>query len=104
MCTWQMQRDLFRLTEEQRRRDTRYTHHWARLQRRPGARIAALLIRWWPEIPRRRPAGGQALLLDINADSLLAHACAVAGRNLTPDEWTQLMPSRPYQRTCPDQA
>jgi WD40 repeat protein len=48
--------------------------------------------------------GGPTLLWDINADKLLAQACAIAGRNLSQDEWTQLMPNRPYQRTCPEQA
>jgi WD40 repeat protein len=48
--------------------------------------------------------GGPSLLWDINADNLLAHACAIAGRNLTKDEWRKIMPNRPYQRTCTDQA
>jgi len=50
------------------------------------------------------PAGGQALPWNINADNLLAHACAVAGRNLTKDELSQIVPDPPYERTCPDQA
>ncbi len=48
--------------------------------------------------------GGPSLLWDINADNLLAHACAIAGRNLTQDEWSQILPNRPYQRTCEQQA
>jgi WD40 repeat protein/DNA-binding SARP family transcriptional activator len=27
-------------------------------------------------------------------------ACEIAGRNLTRDEWTELLPDRPYHRTC----
>jgi WD40 repeat protein/DNA-binding SARP family transcriptional activator len=46
---------------------------------------------------------GPSLQWDINADNLLAHACAIAGRNLTDTEWKEIMPDRPYQRTCPDQ-
>jgi WD40 repeat protein/DNA-binding SARP family transcriptional activator/class 3 adenylate cyclase len=30
-----------------------------------------------------------------------AHACEVAGRNLTPDEWNDVFPDRAYERTCP---
>jgi WD40 repeat protein/DNA-binding SARP family transcriptional activator len=28
-------------------------------------------------------------------------ACAIAGRNLTPEEWEQYFPNAPYERTCP---
>jgi WD40 repeat protein len=28
-------------------------------------------------------------------------ACAIAGRNLTDDEWRQFFPDRPYEPTCP---
>jgi WD40 repeat protein len=45
--------------------------------------------------------GEPTLLWDIDPDNLLTHACTIAGRNLTHDEWTGLMPQRPYQRTCP---
>lgn len=30
----------------------------------------------------------------------LAQACAVAGRDLTQDEWSRYLPGRPYRRTC----
>jgi WD40 repeat protein len=30
-----------------------------------------------------------------------AHACEVAGRNLTRDEWHDAFPDRAYERTCP---
>lgn len=40
-------------------------------------------------------------LWDISERALLEHACAVAGRNLTPDEWSEVLPSIPYARTCP---
>lgn len=30
----------------------------------------------------------------------LARACAVAGRDLTHDEWSRYLPDRPYRRTC----
>jgi WD40 repeat protein len=32
--------------------------------------------------------------------SLSTLACELAGRDLTPDEWRQVMPSRPYQSVC----
>jgi hypothetical protein len=28
-------------------------------------------------------------------------ACRVAGRDLTPAEWSDLLPDRDYRRTCP---
>lgn len=36
----------------------------------------------------------------IAPDRLLEHACMVAGRNLTRDEWNAVLPDRPYERTC----
>jgi hypothetical protein len=33
--------------------------------------------------------------------ALLAHACRVAGRDLTEDEWAAALPERPHERTCP---
>jgi WD40 repeat protein len=37
---------------------------------------------------------------DVAADGLLEHACTVVGRNLTQEEWDDVLPDRPYQRTC----
>jgi WD40 repeat protein len=39
---------------------------------------------------------------DTRPDQWQRHACHVAGRNLTQDEWDELIPGRPYHRTCPD--
>ncbi len=38
---------------------------------------------------------------DTDPAKTVAHACTMAGRNLTPDEWTQSFPNHPYQKTCP---
>jgi WD40 repeat protein len=43
---------------------------------------------------------GQIMLWDINPDSWQQRACAIAGRNLTSDEWRQYLGSRPYEKTC----
>jgi WD40 repeat protein len=32
--------------------------------------------------------------------SWMAHACSVAGRDMTPAEWHDLLPHRPYQHVC----
>jgi len=32
---------------------------------------------------------------------LLSLACALAGRSLTPDEWHQYLPDRPFEQVCP---
>lgn len=37
----------------------------------------------------------------IASERLLEHACTVAGRNLTQEEWDRLLPHRPYEPTCP---
>lgn len=36
----------------------------------------------------------------LQSDDWLARACAVAGRNLTPEEWKTYGPAQPYQATC----
>ncbi|MFL5801727.1 MAG: CHAT domain-containing protein [Roseiflexaceae bacterium] len=42
-------------------------------------------------------------LWQVSLQSWIAHACQIAGRNLTQDEWTRLVsPDRPYHRTCPE--
>jgi len=38
----------------------------------------------------------------VSPGELLEHACRIAGRNLTQQEWDDLLPDRPYQRTCPE--
>jgi WD40 repeat protein/DNA-binding SARP family transcriptional activator len=38
---------------------------------------------------------------DTRFDQTRAFACAMAGRNLTPAEWTDAFGARPHQRTCP---
>jgi hypothetical protein len=38
-----------------------------------------------------------------SVETWLRHACTLAKRNLTHDEWDEFMgPDRPYHRTCPD--
>jgi len=39
---------------------------------------------------------GQAFRWDIRPESLARHACAVAGRRLTPTEWAEFLPGREY--------
>lgn len=36
----------------------------------------------------------------LEPDRWLAHACTVAGRDLTQDEWASYLGDRPYQQTC----
>ena len=46
---------------------------------------------------------GNLYLWDIDFDSWIRRACAKANRNLSLDEWRQLVdPEAPYQKTCPD--
>jgi WD40 repeat protein len=44
---------------------------------------------------------GKTYQWDTRIGQALAHACAMAGRNLTQVEWTQAFGNRPYEKTCP---
>jgi WD40 repeat protein len=37
---------------------------------------------------------------DTSVEAALDHACALAARNLTPDEWETFFPGLPYRETC----
>jgi WD40 repeat protein len=41
---------------------------------------------------------------DTRPDRWAEHACAIAGRNLTLEEWRDVLPARPYGATCPEHA
>ena len=43
---------------------------------------------------------GAVYTWDTRAQSWIAHACSVAGRNLSRDEWRDAFGDRPYRRTC----
>ncbi len=45
---------------------------------------------------------GRRYPLDVG--TWLDRACAVAGRDLTRDEWSSYLPDRPYRRTCGDRS
>jgi hypothetical protein len=44
---------------------------------------------------------GLAATWDTNPESWIAFACAIAGRNLTPEEWANAFGTGPYHHTCP---
>jgi WD40 repeat protein len=37
---------------------------------------------------------------DVDPSDWTVRACTVAGRSLTPDEWQEFVPDRPYEATC----
>jgi hypothetical protein len=41
------------------------------------------------------------LLWDLQFDDWLGAGCGLVNRNLSMTEWEQLLPGRPYERTCP---
>jgi WD40 repeat protein len=41
---------------------------------------------------------------DTRPEGWIEAACAIAGRNLTEDEWRDAFGDRPYRLTCPEQA
>ena len=45
-------------------------------------------------------ATGRAITWDIRSESLTRHACEVAGRRLTRDEWQEFVPGRDYDPAC----
>ena len=45
---------------------------------------------------------GQGLRLNASPEAWKRHACVVAGRDLTADEWEDALPARPYQAVCSD--
>ncbi len=40
-------------------------------------------------------------LFPLKPASLMARACRLAGRNLSRDEWAEVLPTRRYEKTCP---
>jgi hypothetical protein len=62
------------------------------------------LLSWTREtmsaVSGERP--GRAYPLEV--EQWLHHACQVAGRDLTRDEWSSYVPERPYRRTCSERA
>jgi hypothetical protein len=47
-----------------------------------------------------RPAGEAAAASTEDSSQLLAHACRLAGRDLTPAEWATEIPGYPYRQVC----
>jgi WD40 repeat protein len=45
-------------------------------------------------------ANGRAYRWDLRPQSLVRHACEVAGRRLTRAEWEEFLPGRAYQPAC----
>ena len=43
---------------------------------------------------------GDAQLWDLRPESLIRHACRIAGRRLTPAEWQEFLPGRSYEPAC----
>ena len=44
--------------------------------------------------------GGEVIAWDLGIEQWKAVACRIAGRNLTPPEWTRFLDDRPYHATC----
>ena len=45
---------------------------------------------------------GRTWTADTRTDAWAERACAIAGRNLTREEWAEFFPSRSYHATCPE--
>ena len=43
---------------------------------------------------------GTGVVWNVDPDAWEARACSVARRTLTPDEWRDFLPERPYGRVC----
>ncbi len=44
---------------------------------------------------------GRAFVWNVEPGAWKRHACSVAGRNLTREEWQQFLPDRRYRAVCP---
>jgi WD40 repeat protein len=42
------------------------------------------------------------ILWDVSLEAWQVHACHMANRNLTPEEWVSHLGDQPYEKTCPD--
>jgi WD40 repeat protein/class 3 adenylate cyclase len=47
-------------------------------------------------------ADGSGFVWPLALSAWMDHACAVAHRNLTQEEWSRFVANQPYQRTCPN--
>jgi WD40 repeat protein/DNA-binding SARP family transcriptional activator len=45
-------------------------------------------------------ADGHGALYDVDPESWTQRACALANRTLTPEEWEEFLPGRPYEPAC----
>jgi WD40 repeat protein len=59
-------------------------------------------IHFSPDGRRLVALGWDLLLWNLDPIAWEAMACALAGRNLTFEEWTQFLGDEPYRKTCPD--
>ena len=44
---------------------------------------------------------GTAIRFEVDPDAWVQHACAVAGGDLTPEEWAEVVPEEEYRPVCP---
>ena len=44
---------------------------------------------------------GTAIRFDVDPDAWVQHACAVAGGDLTPEQWEEVVPEQDYVSVCP---
>jgi WD40 repeat protein len=45
-------------------------------------------------------ADGRGAIWDVDPESWTQRACALANRTLTPEEWQEFLPGRPYDPAC----
>jgi WD40 repeat protein/DNA-binding SARP family transcriptional activator len=65
----------------------------------PGVFVAALFSRDGSHL-FAVSSGDRAVRLDATVDAWKRHACVVAGRELTEDEWEDALPDRAYRPVC----
>lgn len=44
--------------------------------------------------------GGRAIEWPVDRPTLQRRACEIAGRDLPPDQWGDILPTRPYRPVC----
>ena len=66
-----------------------------------GATVTGLAFNRAGTVLASGSADGPIWLWDMDVTSWMRHACVIANRNLTLQEWQTYLGSAPYQQTCP---
>ncbi len=69
----------------------------------PGLPHGGVAARFTPDGARlfAVSAAGRAIRLEVDLEVWVQHACVVAGGDLTPEQWEEVVPEQDYRSVCP---